>query len=154
MVRRVNCKISQPEERTCSVVWWYNSGYFSIACQMAAGQTGCCWGGYCLLASFGLCAGTSPDCSLRLSRWVPMMGSFNHPLQISPVLSRAQTMPICNVSSQDAFYFSSVKVNKNLVRILPSEVSLRNTVFSGLCLPKVRCVMSLTGSLWCWLLGT
>ncbi len=29
-------------------------------------------------------------------------------------LSHAQTMPICNVSSQDAFYCSSVKVDENL----------------------------------------
>ncbi len=54
---RMNLKVSQFKERSCSVVWWYGSGYFCIACQMA---TGCDQGGYYLLVSFGFCADTSP----------------------------------------------------------------------------------------------
>lgn len=43
---------SEPEERSCSVVC-DDSGYFCVACQMAAGCIGCCSGGYCLLLPFG-----------------------------------------------------------------------------------------------------
>ncbi len=57
--RRMSWGVLQPEERSCSVFWWYGSRYFSINCQTAAEWTGCCWGG-CLLISFGLCACTSP----------------------------------------------------------------------------------------------
>ncbi len=34
-----------------------------------------------------------------------VLSDFNHPLQSPPVLVHAQTMPVCNVSSQDAFNF-------------------------------------------------
>ncbi len=51
---------SIPEERSYSGVWWYDCGYFCITCQMAAGWTGCCRGGYFLLVSSGLCVGPSP----------------------------------------------------------------------------------------------
>lgn len=57
-------------------------------------------------------------CLLMLSRWVPMKfsGGFDHLLQSPSVLSCAHPMPICNVSSQDSFYCSSVKVDKNLAQ--------------------------------------
>ncbi len=35
-VRRMNLEVSQPEESSCSGVWWYGSRYF-ISCQTAAG---------------------------------------------------------------------------------------------------------------------
>ncbi len=76
---------------------------------------GCCWGGYCLLISFGLCTGISP----HWHHWClvdDILGSFNHPLQSSPVLGHAHSIHICDVSSLDAFYCSSVKVNKNLAQ--------------------------------------
>ena len=47
--------ISQPEERSCSAVWWHGSWYFCIFCQMAAGWTDCGRGGCRLVVSFGLC---------------------------------------------------------------------------------------------------
>ncbi len=28
--RRMNLEVSQPEKRSCSVVWWYGSGYFCV----------------------------------------------------------------------------------------------------------------------------
>ncbi len=71
-VWRMSWGLSQPEERSYSGVWWYGSGYFCITCQMAAGWTGCGWGGYCLLVSFRLCTGTSPI-SLMLRRWILMI---------------------------------------------------------------------------------
>lgn len=42
------CSAGQPEERRCSVVWWFNSRYFCIFCQVTAGWPdcgcdGCCW---------------------------------------------------------------------------------------------------------------
>lgn len=45
-----------------------------------------------------------------------LVGSSNHLLQSPPVQGRAHTMAVCNVFSQDAFYCSSVKVNKNLAQ--------------------------------------
>lgn len=39
---------------------------------------------------------------------------FNHPLQGLPDVDHARIMPICDVSSQDACYCSSWKINKNL----------------------------------------
>ncbi len=72
-MRRMGWGVLQPEERSCFIVWWYDSRYFCITCQMAAGWTASGWGGYCLLISFGLCAGTSPHLTLMLSRWVPVM---------------------------------------------------------------------------------
>ncbi len=96
------------EERSCSGVWWYSSGYFCIACQTAARWTGCCWGRYCLLASSGLYTGTSPHwyhwCLGDEYLWCS--GSFNHPLQSPPVLGHAHPMPVCNVSSQDTYIFA------------------------------------------------
>lgn len=41
------------------------------------------------------------------------VSGFNHPLQSLPV--RAHPMLVCDVYSQDAFYRSPGKVNKNLV---------------------------------------
>ena len=39
--QRMNCRVSQFEEWSCSVVWWYSSRFFSFFCQMAAGWTDC-----------------------------------------------------------------------------------------------------------------
>ncbi len=63
--------VSQPEERSCSTVWWYSSGYFCITCQMAAGWTGCCWGPTPLSLSilWVLCRYRTSLISLMLSRW-------------------------------------------------------------------------------------
>ncbi len=74
--------------------------------QAVAGVGTVCW----------LYAGTSP----HRYRWCSVDGTndvvsgFNHPLQSPPVLGCTQTMPICNISSQDAFYCFSVKVDENL----------------------------------------
>lgn len=38
---------SRPEERSCMVVWWCDSGYFWISCQTSAGWRDCGWGGCC-----------------------------------------------------------------------------------------------------------
>ena len=48
--------VSQPEERNCSVVWWFSSGYLCIFCGMAVGWTDC--GGCCFLSCLELCADT------------------------------------------------------------------------------------------------
>ncbi len=39
-VQGMNLKVSQPEDRSCSGVWWYDSGYLHTSCQMAAGWLG------------------------------------------------------------------------------------------------------------------
>ncbi len=71
-----------------------------------------------------LCRNLTSPISLILSRWVPLMFWVgHHPQQSLPVLGHAHTMPICNVSSQDAFYCSSVKVDENL-GIFPSDFPL------------------------------
>lgn len=72
--------------------------YFCIFCQ--PGRTDCGLVGCCLLVSFG------PS---------DVQGGFNHPPKSLPVHSHSQTMPVCDFSSQDAFYCFSVKVDKNLM---------------------------------------
>ena len=72
-VRRMSSGVSQLEERSCSVVWWYGSGYFRISCQMAAGWTD----GAGVLPSYDLTSTTT----LMLCWWVPMLFSvvlINH----------------------------------------------------------------------------
>lgn len=64
-------------------------------------------------------------CSPFSSLW-----GFNHPLLSLPVLDHAHPMPV-GVSSQNAFCRSSVKVDNNFA-------------------PGWRCMMSVSGSLWCW----
>ncbi len=72
-VWRMNLEVPQPENRSCSVVWWYDSRYFCITCQAEAGWTRCCWVGYCHFVSFGLDAGASPHQCHLCSVQVPMM---------------------------------------------------------------------------------
>ena len=42
-VGRMSSGVSQSEERSCSIVWWYDSGHFCFFCQMA---TDCSCGGF------------------------------------------------------------------------------------------------------------
>lgn len=58
-----------------------------------------------------------------------LLSGYNHPLRSPPVLGRAHPMPGGEVSSQDAFYDFSIKVDKNLawecrVLKLPLEINL------------------------------
>ena len=109
-VLRMSSGVSQPEESSCAVVWWYCSRYFCISCQRAAGQTG--WmGGWVL--SFGilwaLCRHLTSLISLMLSRF----SRFSHPLQSLPVLSHAHSTPVsCYIS------LYSVKLTRNWCRNL------------------------------------
>ena len=53
--------------------------------------------------------------SMLFSRWVPVMFcAVLIPLLSLPVLGHARTVPVCDVFSQDAFYRSSVKVDKSV----------------------------------------
>ncbi len=57
---RMSWEVWQTVEKSCSVVWWYGSGYLCIACQTTTGWTDWGWGGYCLSLSPGLYAGIFP----------------------------------------------------------------------------------------------
>ena len=69
-----------------------------------------------------------------------------------PFLGRAHLKSLCNISSQNALYCSSVEVNKNfasefILFKFPKETQLfLSFLYQG--------VMSAIGSLWCWFLGT
>lgn len=82
-------------------------GYLYVCSQMALWWTGGGWRGCCLLAPFGLWAGTSPHWYHRCS--VDVLGCLNHTPQSPPVLRCAWTS-IWDVSCQDASYSSAVKV--------------------------------------------
>ena len=73
----------------------------------AAGWTGRCWGGFRLLESFWvLCR--------HLNSQIWCSGQFYSPA-VEPSCPRlTRTMPVWDVSSQEAFYCSSVKVDKFL----------------------------------------
>lgn len=43
-----------------------------------------------------------------------VLKSLNHPLLSLPVLGRTKSMSVYDAFSQDAFYFSSIKVDQNL----------------------------------------
>lgn len=86
--------------QTSELLFTGKCGYFCIFCQTAAGWTDCGLSGCCLSASFG------PS---------DVHGGFNHPPKSLPVHSHSQTMPVCDFCSQDAFYCSSVKVDKHLM---------------------------------------
>lgn len=58
-VQRKHLGVSHPKGKSWFIVWWYNSGYYCIFCQMAAGWTHCGWVRCCLLVSYELCADTS-----------------------------------------------------------------------------------------------
>ena len=62
--------VSQPEDRSCCVVWWYGSGYFCMFCQAAAGRTDCDYGGCCLLVPLRLYS----DPSLHNYHWCSVGG--------------------------------------------------------------------------------
>lgn len=46
-----------------------------------------------------------------------VQGRFDHPLQSPSVLGLAHPKAICDASSQDAYYCSFVKIDKNLVEM-------------------------------------
>ena len=66
-------QVSQPEERSFSIVYWYSSGYLCIFCQTAAGSTHCGWGGCCLVVSFGLWPDLNWLVTLMIGNWVPVV---------------------------------------------------------------------------------
>lgn len=66
------------------------------------------------------------------------LGGFNHLLQSPPVVGCAHPMPICDVSSQDAFHCSKLLGTG----IWSPEVSFTNTAVSELSLASWRCVLN------------
>ena len=67
----------------CPVVWWYDSRYFCIFCQMAAGWTDCGWVGVVFSYLWALYRHLSLLISLMLCRWCQWC---SHPLLSLPVL--------------------------------------------------------------------
>ena len=85
-------RVSQPGDRSCSIVWWHSSRYFSICCQILQGeQTVAGW-----VMSFSLCrhlTSLTSLTSLMLCRWYQCCSwQFDPLLQSLPVLGCAQTM--------------------------------------------------------------
>lgn len=52
--------IDGSEERRCSIILWYNLVILPYRLSDSM-WTACGWGGYCISASFGLCADSSPN---------------------------------------------------------------------------------------------
>lgn len=104
----------ESEQRSCPLLWWYRSGCFYISCHKAAGWAGFGWVGIVFKYALGLLQAphltdiTLPVCLM----WADVLGSFNHPLQSLPVLSPAHPKAVCNVSSQNAFYRSSLRTHE------------------------------------------
>lgn len=86
---RGRIKEYQPKKRRCSVLWYDCCSYLCIVSQMAAGETGCCWGGCCIIELFGLCTGASLHRSSMLA---------NHAVMMVMVLITCCTAVLCWVS--------------------------------------------------------
>lgn len=69
--KRMYLVVSQPEERSCSEVWWYDSRYFCISGQTAVGWV---WLEWVLTFSnlWALCRHLTSPMSLMLGGWVPI----------------------------------------------------------------------------------
>ncbi len=66
-----------------------------------------------------------------------VLGSFNHLLQSPPVLGCAYSMSVCNISSYNDCYCSSVKVNKNLSCVVVHKLHSRVFSVSGIAVVGV-----------------
>ncbi len=91
-----------------------------VVCLCLLGCTGLIMSIGLFQMNFGVCSGDS--CIVFVKQEIhkymssKALHTVQHPLKSPLVLDCAHPMPICNVSSQDAFYCSSVKVNKNLTQ--------------------------------------